>query len=197
MACETSDLTSWHVWKPEGLPDWVVLYVLFPVQLEVLSADMSESLKVWLSGCLIPDTTLCWWSEMVWLADLTYPSELSDSRHLRHCKSVQTNCHVADAPRGQHSSSWANMHNPPWRHHRSLRWSIQGNWSPDRVDEPRRYCLDLREGETRPLQRTGWHRKLPRTAHRSARWPHHGAHATPQNSSVCGVLFITKKHSID
>jgi len=93
MACETSDLTSWHVWKPEVLPDWVVL---FSVQLEVLSADMSESLKVWLSGCLISDTTLCWWSEMVWLADLTYPSELSDSRHLRHCKSVQTNCHVAD-----------------------------------------------------------------------------------------------------
>jgi len=42
MACETSNLTSWYVWKPEGLPDWVVLYVLFPVQLEVLLTDISE-----------------------------------------------------------------------------------------------------------------------------------------------------------
>jgi len=42
MACETSDLTSWHVWKSEGLPDLVFLYILFLVQLEVLLADMSE-----------------------------------------------------------------------------------------------------------------------------------------------------------
>ena len=65
MACETSNLTSWHVWKPECLPNWVVLYVLFPVQLEVLSADMprADGLKwsdwlMWLIhlNCLIPDT---------------------------------------------------------------------------------------------------------------------------------------------
>ena len=57
---------------------------------------MSESLKVCLSACLISDTTLGWLSEMVWLADVTYPSEMPDSRHIRRCKSVQTSCHVAD-----------------------------------------------------------------------------------------------------
>ena len=35
-------------------------------------------------------------SEIVWLAYVAYSSELSDSRHLRHCKSVQTNCQGAD-----------------------------------------------------------------------------------------------------
>ena len=55
ISCVASSLIDWYVWWSESLPDWVVLkelltkclanwvlYVLFPVQLDVLLADMSE-----------------------------------------------------------------------------------------------------------------------------------------------------------